>query len=85
MVYRDAQDKSFLKLREFLKDENTLSDLYYYQDTNSIFNHVEIKGGVCHFLSSSNHIGDINFVKVLEEKNLNEAKFILKRFRYSPN
>ncbi|MDW2834789.1 Eco57I restriction-modification methylase domain-containing protein [Mesomycoplasma ovipneumoniae] len=81
----DAQDKSFLKLREFLKDENTLSDLYYYEDTNSIFNHVEIKGGICHFLSSSNHIGDINFVKVLEEKNLNEAKFILKRFRYSPN
>lgn len=70
----DAQDKSFLKLREFLKDENTLSDLYYYQDTNSIFNHVEIKGGVCHFLSSSNHIGDINFVKVLEEKKISTKR-----------
>ncbi len=70
----DAQDKSFLKLREFLKDENTLSDLYYYEDTNSIFNHVEIKGGICHFLSSSNHIGDINFVKVLEEKKISTKR-----------
>ncbi|UVO15149.1 Eco57I restriction-modification methylase domain-containing protein [Mesomycoplasma ovipneumoniae] len=70
----DAQDKSFLKLREFLKDENTLSDLYYYEDTNSIFHHVEIKGGICHFLSSSNHIGDINFVKVLEGEKISTKR-----------
>ena len=33
----DAQDKSFLILREFLKNKDTISDLYYYEDTNSIF------------------------------------------------
>lgn len=70
----DAQDKSFLKLREFLKGKNILSDLYYYEDTNSIFNDVEIKGGICHFLSSLNHIGDINFVKILKEKKVSTKR-----------
>lgn len=64
----DAQDKSFLKLREFFKNKDTLSDLYYFEDTNSIFNDVEIKGGVCYFLSALNHTGELNFVKISEEK-----------------
>lgn len=64
----DAQDKSFLKLREFFKTKDTLSDMYYFEDTNSIFNNVEIKGGVCFFLSSLKHKGSLNFVKVFNKK-----------------
>ena len=70
----DAQDKSFLKLREFLKNKDTISDLYYYEDTNSIFNDVEIKGGVCYFLSSLNHAGALNFVKISEAKTVSTKR-----------
>ena len=60
----DAQDKSFIKLREYFKTQDTVSDLYYFEDTSSVFNDVEIKGGVCFFLSSIKHMGKLNFVKV---------------------
>ena len=60
----DAQDKSFLKLREYFKTQDTVSDLYYFEDTNNVFNDVEIKGGVCFFLSSIKHMGKLNFVKI---------------------
>lgn len=70
----DAQDKSFVKLREFFKTNNTISDLCYFEDTNSIFNNVEIKGGVCYFLSSSKHAGNLNFVKVLNKKRVSTKR-----------
>lgn len=70
----DAQDKSFLKLREFFKTKDTLSDLYYFEDTNSIFNNVEIKGGVCFFLSSLKHKGKLNFVKVSNQKRISTKR-----------
>ena len=66
----DAQDKSFLKLREYVKESNNISELYYFEDTASIFNDVEIKGGVCYFLSSVNHSGQVKFVKISEKKQI---------------
>ena len=70
----DAQDKSFLKLREFFKNKDILSDLYYFEDTNNIFNDVEIKGGVCYFLSSLNHTGNLNFVKITKTKKVSTKR-----------
>lgn len=59
----DAQDKSFLKLRQFIKNRNNISEIHFYEDTNDIFNSVEIKGGICHFISSNKHIGELDFIK----------------------
>ena len=70
----DAQDKSFLKLREFFKNKDILSDLYYFEDTNNIFNDVEIKGGVCYFLSCLNHTGNLNFVKITKTKKVSTKR-----------
>lgn len=59
----DAQDKSFLKLREYIKNRDNISKINFYEDTSDIFDSVEIKGGVCYFLSSNNHKGELDFIK----------------------
>ena len=59
----DAQDKSFLKLREFIKSRNNISVMHFYEDTSKVFDNVEIKGGVCHFLSENNINETLEFVK----------------------
>ena len=59
----NAQDKSFLKLREYLKNKDSISELHYYENTNDIFNSVELKGGICFFLSSNVHKGKADFYK----------------------
>ncbi len=41
----DAQDKSFIKLREYMKTNNNISKLFNYKDSKDIFPRVEIKGG----------------------------------------
>ncbi|HPM07001.1 MAG TPA: Eco57I restriction-modification methylase domain-containing protein, partial [Treponemataceae bacterium] len=40
----DAQDKSFIKLREFIKENNHILKLYNYKDEKELFSNVEIKG-----------------------------------------
>lgn len=59
----DAQDKSFLKLREFIKSRNNISAMHFYEDTSKVFDNVEIKGGVCHFISENNINETLEFVK----------------------
>ena len=74
----DAQDKSFVKMREFIKENNHFSYLCNYKDEKDLFSNVEIKGGVSYFLSDSEHTGMVNFVnrfngnEVAEERNLFE-------------
>lgn len=57
----DAQDKSFLKLREFIRNNNHISKLYFYKNERELFSNVEIKGGVDYFLFDSSHNGDVDF------------------------
>ncbi len=72
----DAQDKSFLKLREYIRSKDNISEIHFYENTNDIFHSVEIKGGVCYFISSNNHNGELNFSKyandgcILSRRNL---------------
>ncbi len=60
----DAQDKSFVKLREFIKNNNHISDIYNYPDANDVFEDVTIKGGVSYFLYDKKHSGNTNFYNV---------------------
>ena len=57
----DAQDKSFLKLREFIKENNHIKKLYNYPNCNEVFNNVVIKGGVNYFLYDKEYKGKVDF------------------------
>lgn len=57
----NAQDQSFIKLRDFLRENNHISKIYYYQDANDIFDNVEIKGGIDYFLYESSYEGKVEF------------------------
>lgn len=60
----DAQDKSFVKLREFIMKNNHIKKMAHYKDEKDIFRDVEIKGGVCYFLYDDKHTGDVEFAVI---------------------
>jgi len=62
----DAQDKSFIKLRDFIREHNHISKLYYYKDEKELFKNVEIKGGLNYFLFNTNHKGKVEFISFEE-------------------
>ena len=57
----DAQDKSFIKLREFMKNNNHIVAIFHYPDEKEMFSNVEIKGGVNYFLYQKNYNGLTKF------------------------
>jgi superfamily II DNA or RNA helicase len=59
----DAQDKSFIKLREFLKDHNHFTKIFNYPDNKLLFNNVLIAGGVNYFLFDKDYVGDVEFTE----------------------
>ena len=60
----DAQDKSFLKLREFIQQNNHMRVIYNYKNGKEVFPNTEIKGGVNFFLYDKDYIGKVRFVNV---------------------
>ncbi|MDQ5969512.1 MAG: hypothetical protein QG593_29, partial [Patescibacteria group bacterium] len=62
----DAQDKSFLKLRDFIKRNNHISVIHNYKNAGFIFPGVEIKGGVNYFLWDRNYEGQVEFINYYE-------------------
>ncbi len=65
----DAQDKSFLKLREFIKENNHIVKIVNYPNSGSIFPNVLISGGINYFLYSPKHNGNVEFTEFYNEKN----------------
>ena len=57
----EAQDKSFLKLREFLKINNHFKSIYNYPNNKDLFTNVEIAGGINYFLYQSDYNNDVEF------------------------
>lgn len=57
----DAQDKSFVSLRKYLKSHNGISNLCLYHDVRDVFSNVVIKGGVCIFLNQNGYKGNVRF------------------------
>ena len=62
----DAQDKSFIKLREFIKENNHILKLYNYKDEKELFSNVEIKGGINYFLFKDGYNGQVEFVNCID-------------------
>lgn len=70
----DAQDKSFLKLREFIKDNNHISKIINYPDCKDVFDNVTIKGGVSYFLFEDNYSGDVDFYNSNEGEKTKQSR-----------
>lgn len=64
----DAQDKSFIKLREFLRNNCHLSKLVYYSNSQSIFPSIQIAGALNYFIYDKNHNGNVKFLEVYNDE-----------------
>ena len=65
----NAQDKSFIKLREFIRDDHQHFDcIFHYPDNKDIFSGVEIAGGVNYFLYRHSHDGNVLFHECTNDK-----------------
>lgn len=63
----DAQDKSFIKLREFIKENNHFSKIFNYPDNKLLFYGVEIAGGVNYYLYKKTYNGDVEFTECYKD------------------
>lgn len=59
----DSQDKSFIKLRNFMKANNHFKKIFHYNDEKDVFKDVIIAGGISYFLYEKNYSGNIDFVE----------------------
>jgi hypothetical protein len=70
----DAQDKSFLKLREFIKNNNNFRKIVNYPNSKVVFSDVEISGGVNYFLVEKGYKGLVNFKEYYDSNNIVELQ-----------
>ena len=59
----DAQDHSFVKLREYVKNNNHFKKIYSFPNSKQIFPGVEIAGGVSFFIFKSDYEGNVDFIE----------------------
>lgn len=59
----DAQDNSFPKLREFIKNHKHFKMITHFSNNKDVFNNVLIAGGVNYFLYDKNFSGDVLFIE----------------------
>ena len=57
----DAQDKSFIKLRDFIRENNHIKVLHNFKNGKDVFPNTEIKGGVNFFLYDKSFSGKVKF------------------------
>ena len=62
----DAQDKSFVKLRSFFKENNHISTIVNYPNEKEVFSkNVVIKGGVSYFVYKNCYKGNVSFTTII--------------------
>jgi len=61
----NAQDRSSVKLRSFIKNDNHISDIFNYLDSSEVFKGVNISGGVNFFVYKMGYSGDVSFNEIL--------------------
>ena len=66
----DAQDKSFLKLRQFVRENNKFMKLVNFPNPRFIFKDVEISGGVNYFLFKKDFEGNVEFTEHYSQNNV---------------
>ena len=58
----DAQDKSFIKLREYIKNNNHIKKMVNFTGNNEVFPDVNV-GSVSYYLYENNYNGDVEFIE----------------------
>ncbi len=66
----NAQDRSFVTLREFLRANNHFSNIVNYLNSSDVFGDVSVPGGVNYFLYQNGYLGDVNFIEISKEKQI---------------
>ena len=61
----EAQDGSFVKLRDFIRSNNHIKKIFNYPDSKDIFKQSEIAGGVNYFLFDSSYSGQVEFTNTI--------------------
>lgn len=59
----NAQDRSFIRLRDFVKENNHFEKIFYYPDNKVLFDNVNITGGLNYFLYNPEYIGNVTFIE----------------------
>ncbi len=74
----DAQDKSFVKLRDFFKSNQHIHKIVHYPNENDVFSNVVVKGGVSYFSFLPDYSGNVEFSTVQNGKEtiINRPLFI---------
>lgn len=60
----DAQDKSFVKMRHYMQENNHIKKITNYKDEKEVFDGVEIKGGISYFLYEQSYTGQVEFANI---------------------
>ena len=76
----EAQDGSFVKLREYFKKKQHFQKIYNYPNSKDLFSNVEIAGGVCYYLYSEQYGGNTEF-----HININDIETISTRPLFEKN
>mgnify|MGYP003293371260 CR=1 FL=1 len=85
----EAQDGSFIKLREFIQSNNHFRSIFNFVDSKELFSQVEIAGGVNYYLYQKNYHGLVSFSsmnnkqRTTKDRNLfeNDLDIILSDYR----
>ena len=63
----NAQDRSFVKLREFVRDHNHFRKITNFLSSSDVFDGVSVPGGVNYFLFEPDYSGAITFKEVQQK------------------
>ena len=63
----NAQDRSFVKLREFVREHNHFRKITNFLNSSDVFDGVSVPGGVNYFLYEPNYSGTITFKEVQQK------------------
>lgn len=63
----DAQDKSFIKLREYIKEHNHIKNIVNFTGNNEVFKDVNV-GSVSYFLYEKDYSGNVEFIENSDDK-----------------
>ena len=63
----NAQDRSFVKLREFVREHNHFRKITNFLNSSDVFDGVSVPGGVNYFLYEPNYSGTVTFKEVQQK------------------
>ena len=63
----NAQDRSFVKLREFVREHNHFRKITNFLNSSEVFDGVSVPGGVNYFLYEPNYSGTITFKEIQQK------------------